>query len=288
MMLLFVGSRSAQSAASLAALLAHDVAPDAVFVDGPDNFGKRAQRLPPLISTDNDGGVLELSAMYGIQAFSGSPEQLQKSVETVQPEQVLVSCYPHCIPLRLLESVPQGWLNIHPSLLPHYRGANPIFWQLRDGQAYIGVTLHRMSEQLDLGPVIDQCSFGLSDFPDYPEICRRAGDFGVQLFLQYLENSHQGWPGEFPQDAEAGSRQGYPRPEDFAVDSDWPARRMVRFVKGVRGLGYPYLETASGHELIQNASVAANGRLAQRLPGERLIHCYDGSVVLRIVGEEGR
>jgi hypothetical protein len=60
----------------------------------------------------------------------------------------------------------------------------------------------------------------------------------------------------------------------------------VRFVKGVRNLGSLYLETPTGRDLIQDASVAASGRLAMPLPGERLVHCYDGSVVLCILSEE--
>jgi len=288
MKLLFVGSRSAQSAASLAALLASNASPDMLFIDGPDSGGYGADgRLPPLITAEDYAGVLELAAAHGIAATSGSSQQLQQIVQIHRPERVLVSCYPHRISPALLESVPFGWLNIHPSLLPDYRGVNPIFWQLRDGQAGIGVTLHRMNRLLDLGPIIDQGSFELTDFPDYIEICRRVGRCGVGLFLAYLENYSKGWSNESKQDAESGSRQGHPRPEDFAIDPDWSARRVVRFVKGVRGLGVPFLETHAGRDPIQDASLAASGHSAQPLPGERLIHCYDGSVVLRVLTRRG-
>lgn len=288
MKLLFVGSRSAQSAASLAALLESNASPDMLFIDGPDSGGLGVDgRLPPLITAEDHTGVLELAAAHGIAATSGPLHQLQQFVQASRPERVLVSCYPHRISPALLESVPLGWLNIHPSLLPDYRGVNPIFWQLRDGQASIGVTLHRMNRLLDLGPIIDQCSFELTDFPDYMEICRRVGRCGVQLFLKYLENYSKGWSGEFVQDAGAGSRQGHPRPEEFAIEPDWSARRVIRFVRGVRALGTPFLETPAGRDMIQDASLAASGRLTQPLPGERLIHCYDGSVVLRVLMRRG-
>lgn len=288
MKLLFVGSRSAQSAASLAALLAHNAAPDALFVDAPHSGGVAAGgRLPPLITDENPTGVLELAAAHGIAATSGPLRQLQQFVQACRPERVLVSCYPHRIPPVLLASVPLGWLNIHPSLLPDYRGVNPIFWQLRDGQASIGVTLHRMNRLLDFGPIIDQCSFGLTDFPDYTEICRRVGRYGVRLFLEYLENYSKGWSGESVQDAESGSRQSHPRPEEFAIDPDWSARRVIRFVRGVRALGNPFLETPAGRAMILDASLAAGGKLAQPLSGEWLIHCYDGSVVLRVLARRG-
>lgn len=284
MKLLLVGSRSAQSAATLAALLESNTSPDALFIAAPASaFGGRDDRLPPLITAENDAGVLELAARHRIAATCGSPQLLEQLVRATRPERVLVSCYPHWIPPDLLKSVPLGWLNIHPSLLPDYRGFNPIFWQLRDGQAFIGVTLHRMNRLLDLGPVVDQCSFGLADFLDYEEICQRVGRYGVCLFLEYLQNLQKGWSGESVQDMESGSWQGPPRPEDFAIDPDWSARRLVRFVRGVRALGTPFLDTAEGHVLIEDAALAVNGRLALPLPGERLIHCYDGSVVLRVM-----
>lgn len=288
MKLLFVGSRSAQSAASLVALLESNASPDMLFIDGPDSGGFGVEgRLPPLITAEDQAGVLELAAAHGIAATSGSSQQLQQIVQIDRPERVLVSCYPHRISPALLESVPLGWLNIHPSLLPDYRGVNPIFWQLRDGQAFVGVTLHRMNQHFDLGPIIDQCCFGLTDFPDYAEICRRVGHYGVQLFLTYLYNYTAPWLDETVQDAEAGSRQGHPRPEEFAIDPGWSARRVVRFVKGVRGLGVPFLETSAGRDMILDASLAASGKLAQPLPGERLIHCYDGSVVLSVLTRRG-
>ncbi len=278
-----------QSAATLATLLAHAAGPDALFVDAPENGGQGGgNRLPPLIRAGDADGVLELAAAEGIEAAAGSLLQLRRFVEKCRPERVLVSCYPHRIDSGLLGCVPRGWLNIHPSLLPEYRGINPIFWQLRDGHAFIGVTLHRMDRELDQGPVIDQYSFGLADFPDYFEICRRVGRCGTQLFLEYLENQRKGWSAETVQDPGTGSRQGPPRQEDFMIGPDWSVRRVVRFVRGVRYLGMPFLDTPAGRELVQDAQVPVRGRLTRALPGERLIHCYDGNVVLRVFGEERR
>lgn len=289
MNLLLVGSRSAQSAATLAALLEFNASPDALFVSVPVAVSAGGvDHLPPLITAEDGAGVLELAAKHGIPAACGSPRRLQQLVENSRPQRVLVSCYPYRVPADLLNRVPLGWLNIHPSLLPDYRGSSPVFWQLRDGQAYIGVTLHRMDQRLDQGPVIDQCTFGLAEFLDYSEICRRVGRCGARLFLECLENYRKGWSGETRQNAESGSWQGLPRQKDFALDPDWSARRLVRFVKGVRALGPPFLETVTGRELVADASLAVNGRTAQSLPGERLIHCYDGSVVLRVLRREGR
>ncbi|WP_428623769.1 formyltransferase family protein [Sedimenticola sp.] len=284
----FVGSRSAQSAATLETLLRQGVVPDGVFIDGPDYSGSIAQGvIPPLIRPDVSPGALELAATQGIAATSGSPTQLQQLVQGNRPERVLVSCYPHRISRLLLTAVPQGWLNIHPSLLPAYRGINPVFWQLRDGHDSIGVTLHRMNEIFDQGPIIDQCRFSLADFPDYGMINRRVGQYGAQLFLAYLENSRQEAVEGVAQDALVGSRQGPPQERDFAVDPDWSAQRLIRFVRGVRGLATPFLvDRAAGKLLIEDAAFANEARLAAPLPGKRLIHCYDGNVLLQILGEE--
>jgi len=283
MKLLFVGSRSVQSAATLAALLAQGIIPDALFVDTLDNVGNAVGHLlPPLIDAGDKDGVLALAAAHGIPARTGPPQQLACAMREYQPRRVLVSCYPHRISDSLLEAAPLGWFNIHPSLLPDYRGITPIFWQLRDGLDHIGVTLHRMDSQYDQGPIIAQCIFGLDDFPDYSDISRHAGRIGAWLFLCYLDRSAGPWAEELSQAALAGSGQGYPRQEDFAIDPGWSAARQVRFVKGVRDLGAPFLESHACRHLIRDAAIAEKGRLGMPVPGQWVIHCYDGDVALHI------
>ncbi|MEZ4833421.1 MAG: formyltransferase family protein [Caldilineaceae bacterium] len=67
------------------------------------------------------------------------------------------------LPCGSAYAAPHGFLNLHPSLLPHYRGPDPIFWQLRDGVEPMGVTVHWMDVGVDTGDIAAQAPVALED-----------------------------------------------------------------------------------------------------------------------------
>jgi len=70
------------------------------------------------------------------------------------PEVVFVFTFPFKIPASVLDSVEHGFFNFHPGRLPHYRGGDPIFWQVRYSEQHGGITVHEMDEEFDRGPVL--------------------------------------------------------------------------------------------------------------------------------------
>lgn len=286
MKLLFLGSRGAQSTATLETLLERDLCPAAVFVD--DDGDPSDSRLDlPVIGPGRAPGLTELAAARGIPAFTLSRDSLARHVRELGPDRVLVSCYPYRIPGTLLDAVPLGWFNIHPSLLPDYRGPSPLFWQLRDGHERIGVTLHAMNPELDQGPILGQRVFTLTDNVSMTLLSRRAGRIGGSLYLEWEGRGEAGNPPARAQDPLQGSRQPYPVPDDFRVDSRWTPRRVFNFIKGVRELGLPFFETEAGRRcLIADALSwhAGPGPYSIEESGEnpRLLRCYNGAVVLRM------
>ncbi len=69
----------------------------------------------------------------------------------------LCVAYPYILRRALYDLPPLGTVNIHPSLLPAYRGSHPVFWALRNGERSIGVTAFRVNDGIDTGPIIAQC-----------------------------------------------------------------------------------------------------------------------------------
>jgi len=103
-----------------------------------------------------------------------TPENLNdkdflQTIKNLQPDLILLIAYAKIIPSVLLKLPPQGFLNLHPSLLPRYRGATPIQSTILAGDKEAGVTLFLMDEQIDHGPTIAN-----SKFPPAPRL-RRAG-----------------------------------------------------------------------------------------------------------------
>jgi len=288
MKLLFLGSRGAQSGATLETLLHHNLLPEAVLME--QGAAPWVSRLSlPVLGSSTARGLPELSAARGVPAFMVSRASLHRFVEEMRPDRVLVSCYPYPVPESLLNTVPSGWLNIHPSLLPEYRGPSPLFWQLRDGQDRIGVTLHRMIPELDLGPVLAQRTFDFPDGSSMLSLGRRAGCAGAHLYLEWLSRAAAEAPPARVQNPGEGSRQSFPGPEDFRVDPRWTARRVFNFVKGVRELGPPFFEIEAGRRcLIADALSWHDGPgpypMDETGENTRLLRCYNGAVMLRTQG----
>ena len=99
---------------------------------------------------------------------------------------VLIACYPRLLSASLLASSPGAVLNLHPSLLPHYRGPAPLFWQLHHGETQTGVSLHRVIAQPDAGPIVAQTKIPLAPEIREPQLAQMLGQIGAHLFMKNL------------------------------------------------------------------------------------------------------
>ncbi len=281
--LLFLGTEASQSSASLNQLLRSGFKPCAIAVHQPGPAGLGI----PVTSTHSPDSTLSLGIQSGLPTYGFSQSELPGLISNIAPDWVLVSCYPKLIPQSLLEQVPGGWLNIHPSLLPAYRGPSPVFWQLRDGLEEIGVSLHLINSQFDRGPIIAQSGFNPGINLHYREISEQAGMLGAKLFLQQLANLNPGRVFGRAQSEKDASYQPPPRTKDFKIDTHWSAQRIFRFVRGTCGLG------AHGIPSPDNKIISVIDAL-ELLPGadgvnpfnvqgnELILSCYDGRIKLQI------
>src|SRR3712207_3286729 len=79
-----------------------------------------------------------------------------EAIRSVAPQVAVAACFLWRLPREAFETPPLGILNVHPSLLPAGRGPEPVFWTLRRGEPVTGVTVHRMDEGFDTGPIVAQ------------------------------------------------------------------------------------------------------------------------------------
>ncbi len=154
---------------------------------------------------------------------------------------VLLSvCFPRRVPGRLRGLPVTACLNLHPSLLPAYRGPAPIFWQRRAAEAHTGVTLHALSAQLDGGPVLAQTETPLPDGATHKQIAGQLGLAGAALLLLTLPRLLAG-EARYTQQVEAlASYQPLPQAADFALDVGWPVRRAFNFMRATEHWCNPY------------------------------------------------
>jgi len=101
-----------------------------------------------------------------------SEENVINTIESLKPDLLVTASYGQKIPKELVEKIPFGGLNVHPSLLPRWRGADPIPWAILSGDAQTGVTISTITEKMDDGAIIAQKKHPLTD-KDTPDVTRR-------------------------------------------------------------------------------------------------------------------
>jgi methionyl-tRNA formyltransferase len=186
------------------------------------------------------------------------------------PDVILVTCFPRRLAAEVTRAARRACLNLHPSLLPRYRGPYPLFWQLRAGEADTGVSLHHVSERLDAGDLVAQRRVPLPEGGSPAAIEGLLGAAGAELLSAVLAHPGGRLPGAWPQDEARATRQGVPGPGDFEVPIAWSARQAFNFMRGTEEWRYPYTVVAGDHrwalrEVIGWAPAGARARPCERL-----------------------
>ena len=107
---------------------------------------------------------------------------------------LLVACWPYLIDDLLIASVGKGALNMHPSLLPDFRGPDPVERQLDCRHSRFGVSLHLLNQHFDRGDIVIQAELGeLDRTPDRSYLEQRCAALGAELFITAVRQHEQGW-----------------------------------------------------------------------------------------------
>ncbi|MCB0132516.1 MAG: hypothetical protein KDD78_16760 [Caldilineaceae bacterium] len=187
-------------------------------------------------------GALQLAWEYDCPVYAVGGLAAPATLELVRGWAVdvaCVACFPRRLPAALLNLPRHGFLNVHPSLLPQYRGPAPIFWQLRDGLTTAGVTIHWMDSDFDTGDIAAQQTVPLPAGATGPEIDRICSQAGGALLIDLLGDVAAGRAVRHPQAAH-GDYQSWPTAGDFRLDPTWTAQRALNFMRGTAEWGYPY------------------------------------------------
>jgi methionyl-tRNA formyltransferase len=197
----------------------------------------------------------------------------------------VVACFTRRIPGPALAAPGLGWVNLHPSLLPRHRGPNPLFWSIRNDEAETGITLHRMTDTLDAGPILAQERVSIASGDTYGEIERDLAERGARLLpgvLRELQRSPWGF-GQVQDEADA-TYEPAPAEADFAIDPAWPAGRTFRFARALSDWGYSWIAFGGRRWFVLDA-VFHNDPAPERIEvdGQSMrISNAGGAVLLRI------
>lgn len=138
------------------------------------------------------------------------------------------------LPRALFELPQAGIWNLHPSLLPRYRGAAPIPWTLLNGDAETGVTLFRIVEKMDAGPVLLQYREAIRPADDAPALHARLSGIAAAMALEGTARLAAGILPEAPQDESSATLAPKLRKEDGRIDWKGSADAIVRKVRALK------------------------------------------------------
>jgi methionyl-tRNA formyltransferase len=163
---------------------------------------------------------------------------------------VVVCDYGLLIPNVLLDRA--LWLNVHPSLLPRWRGAAPVERAIMAGDTETGVTIHRTVEALDAGPLAAQRAFPIGPEDDAGAVYARAAEVAAELLQDVLSEDE---PAFTPQAADGVTYAEKIGPADRELDPGAPAQELVNRVRALS----PHIGARLGDMLVWRARVGDDG-----------------------------
>jgi len=281
----FLGHPSRFSLAALEALLEAGVTPCAVVQHGRP---ARAGAIPVRVEAARPASPAELAAARGIETLwlsSLATHTAEQALAALRADLFLVACFPALLPARIRQLPSRACLNLHPSLLPRYRGPAPLFWQFRNDECAFGITLHHLSARVDSGPIVAQRRVALAYGIGHAEASAVLGRSGAGLFTTVLARYPRGALPAAAQDEAAATRQPPPRERDFTLSTDWPARRAYAFMRGTAGWGRPYPVDAGGRLVLLSEALEVRDRAPRGGAGDGTVwvEFSDGALLARLV-----
>ena len=204
----------------------------------------------------------------------------------LEPDLIVLADYGQIVPPALL-GIGKGALNLHPSLLPRHRGATPVPATILAGDRATGVTLMRMDEGLDTGPIVAQAGTPVEPEETAPELEARLAAMGAELLTSSLGPWLAGDLREHAQPVVGVTLTKPLRREDGRMDLTLPAEDLDRQVRAYQPWPGSFVDTRTGRLTVWAASPAASEHLPSGRFSSRGLATGEGTLLLHEVQPAG-
>lgn len=198
-------------------------------VTQPDRPAGRGRRLKP-------SAVKELAADLNLPVLCPerpSTPAFVEEIRALQPDVSVVAAYGHILKREVLDVPRLGSINVHASLLPELRGAAPVNWAIVRGHERTGVTIMRMVEAMDAGPVIHQVTEPILAGETATDLAVRLSELGAEALVEALALMAAGQAEEVEQDHEAATFAPKVGRETARIAWDRPAGEVALHIRGM-------------------------------------------------------
>jgi methionyl-tRNA formyltransferase len=258
----------------------------ALVVAPPDRPRGRGRHVaaPPAAEAASELG-LDL-----LQTESVNLPDAVAAIRAADPDLGIVCAFGQLIKDPLLSEL--ELLNVHPSLLPRWRGAAPIERAIMAGDRETGVSIIRVTAGLDSGPIALRQALEIADGEDFGSLSARLAALGAELVVRALDARAVGALEFTEQDDSQATYAHKISPEERRLDPSRPARSLELTVRGLNPHIGCYLELEAGERLgVRSARAGPDGGLEPgRLAGDGGLRlgCAEGTLLLEVVQPAGR
>jgi methionyl-tRNA formyltransferase len=202
----------------------HELAAVVTRPDAPAGRGRREQRSPVAAWADEHGVPV-------LQPATPKDPAFQAALRDLAPDCCPVVAYGALVPRALLDLPRHGWVNLHFSLLPAWRGAAPVQHAILHGDEVTGASTFVLEEGLDTGPVLGVVTEPVGPRDTSGDLLGRLAESGARLLVATLDGLEDGELAAVPQPADGVSLAPKLTPDDVRVDWRAPSLRVDRLVR---------------------------------------------------------
>ena len=235
-----------------------------LVVTQPDRAGNRLKVTPPPVKV--------AAGELGLEVYQ--PERIRDAsvverLRALVPDLMVVVAYGQIIPRSVLDIPRRGVLNVHASLLPRWRGASPVAHAILAGDGETGVTIMKMDEQLDHGPVLASLATKIRTGEDATVLTERLAEAGAELLVETIARLDEVQAAE--QDHSKATVAPRLTREDGALEWEMGADEIDRRVRALQPWPGATLPTKRGRVKVLRGHVDGSRYVPDlvQLPGKR-------------------
>ena len=225
------------------------------------------------------------------------PDNINKDIEInkleqMKPDIAVVSAYGQILSSKLLRVPKFGFVNLHPSLLPRWRGAAPIERALMAGDKETGVCTIKMIKELDAGPILAKERFLINLDETNSSLSQKLSIIGANQLLDVINNLEL--ISEIPQESEGVTYAFKIHKSETRINWNLPGKIVDRFIRGLSEKpGAWSMMNGSRVKILKSKYVKLGGKIGQNIISSEkksslLIACSEDSVEVEIIQKEGK
>ena len=223
-----------------------------------------------------------------------TPSNLDNEVEynfikSLKPDIVIVVAYGKIIPKRFLNIPRFGFINVHASLLPRWRGAAPIQRSIMNLDSETGISIMKISEHLDSGPILSQDKIKINQNIDSLILSKLLSQLGAKSLISALEKIEKGEANFRPQDHEMATYAKKISKSEAKINWNESARKVLAKVNGLNPNPGAWFEINKERYKVWRAKISSlNGQAGKIVHEKLIIACKEKSIEIIEIQKEGK